>query len=112
MSNFLIRRQGFPEGTRVQASEIICESLIYSSLNGTHRAKARLVSLPQNLFPENKMNPSSPQLYASSLIFFSFYFVSIVTDEKGLETMLKFIEKIKEMFSQELETSLGLKSAL
>ncbi|TYG98252.1 hypothetical protein E1A91_A10G097400v1 [Gossypium mustelinum] len=33
-------------------------------------------------------------------------------DEKGLETMLKFIEKIKEMFPQELETGLGLKSAL
>lgn len=46
------------------------------------------------------------------LIFFSFYFVSIVTDKKGSETMLKFIEKIKEMFPQELETGLGLKSAL
>ncbi|XP_012457005.1 uncharacterized protein LOC105778006 [Gossypium raimondii] len=33
-------------------------------------------------------------------------------DEKGSETMLKFIEKIKEMFPQELETGLGLKSAL
>ncbi|KAB2008585.1 hypothetical protein ERO13_D10G100600v2 [Gossypium hirsutum] len=33
-------------------------------------------------------------------------------DKKGSETMLKFIEKIKEMFPQELETGLGLKSAL
>ncbi|KAK8556718.1 hypothetical protein V6N13_064729 [Hibiscus sabdariffa] len=33
-------------------------------------------------------------------------------DEEGLETMNKFIEKIQEMFPQELQNGLGLKSAL
>ncbi|XWS44998.1 hypothetical protein CRYUN_Cryun15aG0098000 [Craigia yunnanensis] len=33
-------------------------------------------------------------------------------DEKGLETMLKFIEKIQEMFSQDLPIALGPKAAL